>query len=52
VDPCSLAGFTIETELAAEKIRDHCMDNMQAKSGSALIATCREERVEGFAPDA
>jgi hypothetical protein len=38
--------------LPPRKIRDHCMDNMQAKSGSALIATCREERVEGFAPDA
>ncbi len=47
----SLAGLTIEIEPSTQTIRDDAVDNMQAEARAALIAPCREERIERFTPD-
>ena len=51
VNSRTFAGFTIEMKPAAQVTCNDGMDDMQAEAGVAAIATCREERIEGFAPD-
>ena len=51
VDFRTLARLAFEIEPASQIIRDDGVDDVQAETGAAAIATCREERVEGFAPD-
>src|SRR5882757_2211562 len=38
-------------ESASQIIRDNGMNDMQAEPRAAAIAACREERIEGLAPD-
>ena len=38
-------------ESTSQIIRDNGMNDMQAEPRAAAIATCREERIEGLAPD-
>src|SRR6266403_1861530 len=47
----SLAGLAIEREPAAQTVRNDAVDDMQTQASIALIAPCREERIERFAPD-
>src|ERR1700689_1656356 len=51
LDSRPLPGFGIEVEPAAQAIGHDAVDDMQAKSGTALIAARREERVECTTPD-
>ena len=47
----SFAGLAIESEPAAQTIRDDAIDNMQAEARATLIAPRREERIERLTPD-
>src|SRR5207249_290963 len=51
LDSRAAAGFGIEVEPAAEPIGHDAVDDVQAEAGAALIAPCREERIERTAAD-
>src|SRR6266436_4612287 len=46
-----LARLAIEREPAAQTVRNDAVDDMQTQTSVALIAPCREERIERFTPD-
>src|SRR5271169_2218370 len=51
MDSRSLAGLAVQTEPTAKTIRDDVVNDMEAKTGAALIAACCEEWVECLVPD-
>ena len=51
LNSCSLAGFAIKMEPAAQTIRDDGMDDVETQTSTALIPAGCEKWIEGFASD-